>query len=148
MEGKVNNTEKNLILNLTPMWRQESKRFKGESNTSNSFTQSPSQKKCLRINELDTYKDKLSRRCKQSPIVKASKNIDDFYKNIRPVKGKEKKNILNDSTLKEKYNPMLSFNSKKSDDEATTLSEVVGIQQLELLIELINEESIRLESEL
>ena len=148
MEGKLNYTEKNLCLNLTPMWRQDSKRFKGESNTSKSFTQSPSQKKCLRVNELDAYKDKLSRVYKQSPIVKAYKNIDDFYKSIRPIKTKEKKNLLNESTLNEKYDPTLSFYSKKSDDEANTLSEVVSIQQLELLIGMINEENIGRESEL
>lgn len=149
MKNQVALSQTKLTLNLSPMWRKECKRSNADSTTAKCFTQSPIKKKISHTTELEAYKERLFRGHKQSPIIKAYNNIDEFYRSIRPIKGKITKNLLNDSASKEKYDPMFSFCSKKSDEdvEPSTLSEIVGIQQLEMLNELISEESIQHESE-
>lgn len=149
MKNQVASSQSKFTLSLSPMWRKESKRLNADQNTAKCFAQSPTKKKLSHTTELDVYKERLFRGHKQSPIIKAYNNIDEFYRSIRPVKGKIAKTLLNDSIAKEKYDPMFSFYSKKSDEdvEPSTLSEIVAIQQIEMLNELISEETIQHESD-
>jgi hypothetical protein len=143
MENNTDVTFMKLSLNLSPMWKNEPLHLRHRSSPLNKSL--IENKKPLSFNnELDKYREKLGRGQKQSPIVKAFNNIDDFYRSIRPSSVKKKKVAKE----KEKFEPSLSFQSKKSSEDIEFLSGIIDIKQLEIFNEIMSEESVKLESQL
>ncbi|OMJ68388.1 hypothetical protein SteCoe_34175 [Stentor coeruleus] len=84
---------------------------------------------------------------KQSPIVKAYSNIDQFYNSIRPTKIRTKTLTLIESPFKDKPDTLYSFNSKKTSEliepNSDLLSEIISYEQLTSFISKLNRNSIK-----
>ena len=144
MEKPTNVTFNKLSLNLSPMWKNETSHHRQKSSPLNKSFHDSLATPAIRHNELDKYKEKISRCQKQSPIVKAFNNIDDFYRSIRPSSTSKKSR----QACKEKFDSNLSFNSKKSSEDSESLSSIINIKQLEIFNEIISEDSLKQETEL
>lgn len=87
---------------------------------------------------------------KQSPIVKAYSNLDQFYNSIRPTKIRAKTLTLTQSPFKEKPDTLYSFNSKKTSEliepNQDNLSDTITYEQLSSFISKLNHNSIKNES--
>ena len=126
------------------MWKNEPSHQRQKSSPLNKSYHDSHATPALRHNELEKYKEKISRCQKQSPIVKAFNNIDDFYRSIRPSSIPKKSR----AACKDKFDSNLSFNSKKSSEDSESLSSIVDIKQLEMFNEIISEDSLKQETEL
>ena len=121
-------------------WKQKKKSFSYKTSVLASKFKETLRKKKSNSNELlETY-SKYSKSLKQSPIIKALNNIDDFYRNIKPIRSKE--NYIPDSVFQQKPEILVSYYSKKSSDNEKSkekpLSDIFSIDQLRFFIENLN----------
>jgi hypothetical protein len=146
MEKRGKPSSAQLSSTLSPRWKSGSYNFKctlTPNELTNSLSKKPTQK-----TELEHYKLRLGQKYKQSPIVKACRNIDEFYRSIRPLKSKFSTFKSTDQPLREKSDLLVSFYSKIDDEQFESLSQVFSRECLERFKELTNEFSVKQEDEM
>ena len=132
---------------LSPKWKSGTHFFKPKHSPPTKASSISFKKPPLRVNELERYKKKVSRELKNSPIIRAYNNIDEFYRSIKPEKGLSKK-TLEDSISVERPEVMLSFYSKKSSEEDDKLSCVVNLEQLNQLTQKLSHQTFKQEDDM
>ena len=146
MEKRNNFQNSHLYSTLSPGWKSSLSDFKctlRQYELSNSQTIKPTRK-----TELEKYKLKLNQKSRQSPIVKACKNVDEFYRSIKPLKNKFTSFKCAGKGMSGKPNLLMSFYSGDSHEELPMMSQVVNLQSLERLKDMTNEFTVKQEDEM
>lgn len=96
-------------------------------------------KKRMMSNEMFHHKATRSGISNQSPIVKAYNNFDEFYKSIRPVRVKTKKDSFSDSIFRDKPEIMVSYYSKRSSNVEDQVEDEEKVEKEVFLSSIINQ---------
>lgn len=142
--GKFSSTQ--LSSTLSPRWKSGGPYFKctlSPNELANSRATMTSRK-----TELEKYKSKLNQKCKQSPIVKACKNVEEFYRSIKPLKSKFSTFKSTDQGARAKPDLLMSFYSQDCPEDMILMSQVVNLESLERLKDLTNEFYVKQEDEM
>ena len=142
--GKFSSTQ--LTSTLSPRWKSGGPYLK--------YSLSPNELANSRANissrktELEKYKSKLNQKCKQSPIVKACKNVEGFYRSIKPLKSKFSTFQSIDQGARGKIDLLMSFYLQECQEDMILMSQVVNLESLERLKDLTNEFYVQQEDEM
>lgn len=147
MENSSHGFNSYLSTALSPKWRSGTHFFKPNHSPPTKAASISYKKPPFKVNELDRYKKLVSKEHKNSPIIRAYNNIDEFYRSIKPNRSLGKKS-LNESISNERPDVMFSFYSKKSSEENDKLSCIVNHEQLNQLTQNLNLQTFKQEDEM
>lgn len=146
MEKRSNLKNSYLSSTLSPSWKSSVPGLKctlTQNELSSSQPIKPQHK-----TQLEKYKLNYNKKFRQSPIVKASKNVEEFYRSIKPLKSKISSFKTPSKGSLVKSNLLISFNSGDSHEDLSMMSQVVNLERLERLKNVADEFIVKQENEM